>query len=84
MQVSVEMLHVGRLGIIRCGSYMFCVVLDGVMVIVLAIGPNVHRFRPAKNDGFLRAIQISTMTSFGRDVMPSAPCYNFLPHFKDP
>jgi hypothetical protein len=32
-------------------------VLGGIMVSVLAIGPNVSRFKPGRGDGYLRAIK---------------------------
>jgi hypothetical protein len=40
------------------------------VVLVLDIGPKVHEFKPAKNDGFLRAIKIHITTSFGGEVRP--------------
>jgi hypothetical protein len=33
---------------------------------------------------FLRAIKIRSMTSFGGEVKPSAPCRKILKHVKDP
>jgi hypothetical protein len=59
------------------------VVLGGLLVIVLAIGPKVCAFKPGRGDGFLRAIEIRSTTSFGEEVKLSAPCCNIL-HIKDP
>jgi hypothetical protein len=38
------------------------------VVFVLSIGPRVHRFKPGRDDGFLRAIQIRSTTFFGGEV----------------
>jgi hypothetical protein len=38
--------------------------LDGVVVIVLAIAPKGHGFKPGRDDGFLRDIQIRSTPSF--------------------
>jgi hypothetical protein len=43
------------------------------MVSVLAIRPKVRGFKPDRGDGFLRAIQILSKTSFGRKVKPEDP-----------
>jgi hypothetical protein len=56
--------------------------LGDVMVSVLAVGPKVYRFRPGRGDGFLRAIKICSMPSFGGEVKPGAPCSKILPHVK--
>jgi hypothetical protein len=53
---------------IDCHDYHFIhyvvlpriVILCGVMVSVLAIGPKVRGFKPGRGDGFLRAIKIRT------------------------
>jgi hypothetical protein len=37
--------------------------LGGVMVILLAIGPKVRRFKPGQSNGFLRAIKIRSTPS---------------------
>jgi hypothetical protein len=60
------------------------VVLGGIMVIVLAIGPKVPGFKHAKDDGFLRAIKIRSTPSFGGEVKPLAPCHKTLRHVKEP
>jgi hypothetical protein len=62
------------------------VVLGGLVVIMLSTGPKVHRFKPdlAEDNGFLRAIKISSMTSFQGEVKLSAPCCKILWHVKDP
>jgi hypothetical protein len=54
-----------------------------VMVSVLVIGPKVRRFKSGREDGFLRAINILSTTSFGGEVKPSAPCRKFLRHVKE-
>jgi hypothetical protein len=56
--------------------------LSGVMVSVLATGPNVHRFKASQGDEFLRAIKIHSTPSFGGEVKPSAPCCKILWHVK--
>jgi hypothetical protein len=60
------------------------VVLGGVIVIVLAIGPKVRGFKPAESDGFLRAIEIRSTTFFGGELKPLAPYHKILWHIKDP
>jgi hypothetical protein len=47
-------------------SWTIRVILDGVMVILLAIGPKVWSSNPTKGDGFLRAIKIHKTTVLGR------------------
>jgi hypothetical protein len=42
------------------------------VVIVLTTGPKFHGFKPGQGYGFLRAIKISSRTSFGGEVKPSA------------
>jgi hypothetical protein len=49
------------------------VTLGGLVVSVLAIGPEVRGFKPADNDGLLRAIKFRSTTSFGQEVKPSVP-----------
>jgi hypothetical protein len=56
--------------------------LSGVIVSVLTIGPKVHRFKPGRGNAFLRAIKIRTMSSFGGEVKPSAPCRKTLQYVK--
>jgi hypothetical protein len=43
-----------------------------------------HVKEPTKDNGFLRAIKVSSMTSFGGEVKMSAPCHKILQHVKDP
>jgi hypothetical protein len=38
------------------------------MVNMLAIGPNVHGFKPGQGDGFLAAIEVHSTPSFGGEV----------------
>jgi hypothetical protein len=52
--------------------------------IVLVIGPKVRGLKPVESDWFLMAIKIRSMTSFGGEVKPSAPCRKDLRHIKDP
>jgi hypothetical protein len=40
------------------------VALGGVVVTVFATGPKVRGIKPIRDDGFLRAIKIRSMTSF--------------------
>jgi hypothetical protein len=54
------------------------------MVSVLAIRPKVRGFKPGRGHGFLRAIKIRSMSSFGGEVNPSAPCRKNLRHVKEP
>jgi hypothetical protein len=42
--------------------------LDGVMVIVLAIGSKFRGFKPGLGDGFLGAIKIRSTPSFGGEM----------------
>jgi hypothetical protein len=37
----------------------------------------------AKNDGFLRVIEIQSTTSFGEEVKPLDPYHKILQHIKD-
>jgi hypothetical protein len=50
------------------------------MVSVFAIGPKVRGFKPGQGDGFLRAIQIRSTTSFRGEVTPEALCRKILLH----
>jgi hypothetical protein len=68
--------HVQQLGFV----YLHFVHLGGLVVIVLAIGPEVRGFKPGREKWTLRAIKI---TSFGEEVKPSTPCRNILRHVKD-
>jgi hypothetical protein len=58
--------------------------LGCLLVIVLATGPKVRGLKPAEDDVFLRAIKICSLTSFGGEEKPSAPCHKILRHVKDP
>jgi hypothetical protein len=62
----------------------YCNSLDGLVITVLATGLKVRGFKPAKGDGFLRVIQIRSMTSFGGKVKPATPCRKILLHVTDP
>jgi hypothetical protein len=39
---------------------------------------------PAEDNGFLRAIKIYSIPSFGGEVKPEAPCRKILRHVKEP
>jgi hypothetical protein len=43
------------------------------MVSVLIISPKVRGFKPGQGSGFLRAIRIRSISSFGGEVKPEAP-----------
>jgi hypothetical protein len=53
------------------------------MVSVLATGPKGRGFEPSEGDGFLRAIKVSSIPSFGWKVKPEIPCRKILRHVKD-
>jgi hypothetical protein len=54
------------------------------MVSVIAIGSKVRGLKSSRGDGFLRAIRIRGMPSFGGIVKPSAPCRKILQHVQQP
>jgi hypothetical protein len=56
--------------------------LGGVVVSVLATGPNGRGFEPSQGDGFLKALKIRSTPSFGREVKPEVPCRKILRHEK--
>jgi hypothetical protein len=56
---------------------------DGPVVSVLAIEPKFRGFKPDRDGGFLRAIELRTL-SFGEEVKPSSPCRKILRHVKEP
>jgi hypothetical protein len=56
------------------------VVLGGVRISVLFIGPKIRGFKPGRDNGFSKAIKISNTPSFGEKVKLSAPCCNILRH----
>jgi hypothetical protein len=60
------------------------VILGGVMVIVIAIGPGVAGSNPAERDGALRAIKFRSRTSIEGEAKSSAPCRKVVLHIKDP
>jgi hypothetical protein len=53
------------------------------MVDVLVIGPKVREFEPGRVDGFLMAIKVSSVTSFGWYAKPSVPCRRILRQVKE-
>jgi hypothetical protein len=58
--------------------------LGGVVVSVLATGPNGRRFKPGQSDAFLVAIKINGTSSFGWEVKSEAPYSKILQHVKEP
>jgi hypothetical protein len=50
------------------------IVLAGIMIIVLDIGPKVRGFKPGRVRSILRVIKIRGTTSFGGEIKPSNPC----------
>jgi hypothetical protein len=54
------------------------------MVSVFAIEPKVHGFKPGREAGFLKAINIRIRPSFGGEVKPSFPSRKILWHVKEP
>jgi hypothetical protein len=48
------------------------------MVSVLIISPKVRGFKSGQGNGFLRAIRIRSIPSFGREVKSGAPCRKSL------
>jgi hypothetical protein len=59
------------------------VVLSGLVVIVLAIGPWVRGFKHGRNNRLLRTIKVRSASSFGGEIKPSTLC-KILWHVKDP
>jgi hypothetical protein len=57
--------------------------LGGVVVSVLATGPEGHGFEPGQGDGFLRVIKICSTPFFGWEVKPEVPCRKILQHIKE-
>jgi hypothetical protein len=49
--------------------------LSGIVVSVLATGPEGWGFKPGRGDGFLRAIKIRSTPFFGWEVKPEVPCH---------
>jgi hypothetical protein len=60
------------------------VVLCGLVVSELSIGPTIRGFRPGRVWWVLRAIKIRSTTSFGGEVKPSVPYCKILWYFKEP
>jgi hypothetical protein len=57
--------------------------LGGVVVSVLAIGPNVRAFKHGRGDGFLRAMKIRSTPFLGGEVKPEASCRKILLYVKN-
>jgi hypothetical protein len=49
------------------------VLLGGIVVIVSAIGPKFHGFKPGRRRWILRVIKVRSTTSFRGEVKPSSP-----------
>jgi hypothetical protein len=60
------------------------VVLGGLVVTVLAVGPKVRIFKPSRGCLILREIKIRSTLYFGWEIKPSAPCRKILRHVKQP
>jgi hypothetical protein len=58
------------------------VVLGGLAVIVLAIGPKVCGLKSGRERLIFKGYKIRSTTSFGGEVKPSAPC-KILRHSKE-
>jgi hypothetical protein len=56
--------------------------LSAVMIRVTAIGTKVRGFKPGRGDGFLRAMKISSIPSFGEEVMLEATGHKISWHVK--
>jgi hypothetical protein len=54
------------------------------VVSVLATGSKGCGFKPRQGDGFLMAIKICSIPSFGWEVKLEAPCHKLLQHVKEP
>jgi hypothetical protein len=50
----------------------------------LTLDPRFAGSNPAEDDGFLRAITICCMPSFGEEVKPAVSSRKILQHVKDP
>jgi hypothetical protein len=57
--------------------------LGGLVVIVLAIGPKVHGFKPGRGRHIFKGDKIRRTTVFGGQVQPSVPC-KIMRHVKNP
>jgi hypothetical protein len=54
------------------------------VVIVLAIVPKVHGFKPGRGQWIFKNDKIRSTTSFGGEVKPSLSCRNILLHLYNP
>jgi hypothetical protein len=54
------------------------VILGGLLVSVLATGPEVRWIKPGRGKWILRAIKIQSTPSFRGEVQPLAPCRKIL------
>jgi hypothetical protein len=63
-------------------TFYAIVILGGLVVIVLAIGPKVRRLKPGRGRWILRAIKLWSTTSFGGEVKPSVQCCKILRYVK--
>jgi hypothetical protein len=80
----VKLIQEVRFQILMVVSMKKASCLCGIMVSVLATGPNGFGFKPEQGNGFLRAIKICSTPSFGCEVKLEVPCHKILWHVKDP
>jgi hypothetical protein len=50
------------------------ITLSGLVVIMLAIGPKIHGFKPSRGRWIFKVIKVNSTTSFGGEVKPLIPC----------
>jgi hypothetical protein len=60
------------------------VVLSGIMVSMLAIGPKVRGLEPVRGWGIFKGDNSPNRASFGEEVKPSDPCRKIFRHVKNP
>jgi hypothetical protein len=58
------------------------VILGGIVVSVLAIGPRVVGFKPGRGDGFFKGDEMCSTLYFGGEVKPSSLYRKILWHVK--
>lgn len=67
-----------------CKTDQASVVLGGLVIGVLTIGPKFRGFKPGRGQSVLREIKARSTSPFGQEAKPSAPCRKILLHVKDP
>jgi hypothetical protein len=63
--------------------YVEIVAVGGLLVSVLAIGPNVRGFKTGQGRCIFKGDKIRSTTSFGGEVKPSVTCREILRQVKD-